>query len=74
MYVYTLEVDPQNGKDNFISDVYPYSPASRLCITREVEAYEEEGCKAMVYLDELKPEGRKTIRKVYPIMEPTYEW
>ena len=74
MYVYTLVIDPQNGKDSFISNIYPYCPASRLCITQEVEAYEAEGCEATVYLDELKLEGRKTMRKVYPVMEPTYEW
>ena len=74
MYVYTVVVDPQDGKESFISNVYPYSPASRLCITQEVENYEKEMCGVTVYQDELRPEGRKTVRKVYPIMEPTYEW
>lgn len=73
MHVYTLVVDPQD-KDSYISNIYPYCSAARLCITQEVEGYEEEGCRVTVYLDELTPEGRKTLREVYPVMQPTYEW
>lgn len=74
MYVYTVMVDPRDGRDVFIGNIYPYTPASRLSITHDVEAYEKAGCRVIVYQEELRPEGRKTMRKVYPVMEPTYEW